>query len=85
MRENHEDSVDAGAILLRFYALQSRWGNGSQALNARARGETIARPLIKLKPLDPEFWKALAQFQEACGTPALAAKRTARESSLAPR
>jgi serine/threonine-protein kinase len=85
MRANHEDSVDAGAILLRFYALQSRWGKGPQALNARARGEAIARPLIKLKPLDPEFWKALAQFQEACGTPALAAKGTARESSLAPR
>jgi predicted Zn-dependent protease len=51
----------------------------------RESGEALARSLVRLKPVDPEFWMALAEFHEACGNAAAAARERAEGKNLNPR
>lgn len=69
-----EDPVELGSIQLRYAALMLRPGHRLQSQGLREKGEALARSLVRLKPADPDFWRALAQFQEACGSPAAASQ-----------
>jgi serine/threonine-protein kinase len=76
-----EDPVELGSIRLRYIALMLRSNSQVQVAELKERGTNISRDLIRLKPIDPEFWMALAQFHEACGNPAAAALDTARSGA----
>lgn len=73
-----EDPVELGAIRLRYVALMLRMGDRLHLQGLREKGEVLARSLVRIKPTDPEFWRALAQFHEACGDPAAASQARAR-------
>lgn len=79
-----EDPVEPGAIRLRYLALLLRTGHRPQPPRLRESGEDLARSLVRLKPVDPGFWLALAQFREACGDQASAAQIRARGRALYP-
>jgi eukaryotic-like serine/threonine-protein kinase len=80
-----EDPVEPGTIRLRYIALMLRSEQRQQSRNLRETGEALARSLMRLKPPDPEFWMALAQFYDASGNPAAAAQSRARGRALNPR
>ena len=82
--ERSEDPVEFGAIRLRFIALMLRTNHLPQPTRLRETGETLARSLVRLRPVDPGFWMALAQFQEANGNPAAATQARARGRALNP-
>lgn len=67
------ERVELGAIRLRYYALMVRRGPRAQVPTLQAQGERLARSLTKLKPMNPEFWRALEQFRQA-GVPPAGAK-----------
>jgi serine/threonine-protein kinase len=73
-----EDPVELGAIRLRYVALALRTDHRLQSPGLREKGEALARSLVRIKPADPEFWRALAQFHEACGNLAAASQARAR-------
>ncbi|GLH66236.1 serine/threonine-protein kinase [Geothrix edaphica] len=79
-----EDPIEPGAIRLRYLAFLLRTGHRSQPPHVRESGEELARSLVRLKPVDPGFWMALAQFREACGDFAGAAQVRARGRALHP-
>ncbi|GLH71787.1 hypothetical protein GETHLI_02890 [Geothrix limicola] len=72
-----EDPVELGSIRLRYLALVLRLGYSPQPAQLKNRGEGLAKKLLRLNPIDPDFWTALAQFHEACGNPAAAARERA--------
>lgn len=77
-----EDPVEPGAIRLRYIALMLRSGHQPQPPALRETGNAIASALMRLKPVDPGFWMALAQFREATGDSAAAAQARARGRAL---
>ncbi|WP_275976256.1 serine/threonine-protein kinase [Geothrix oryzisoli] len=79
-----EDPVELGTIRLRHIALRLRLGR-PQPPSLLETGNAIAKALGRLKPVDPDFWMALAQFREAVGDPAAAAQARARGRALNPR
>ncbi|MDP1833208.1 MAG: protein kinase [Geothrix sp.] len=82
---SNEDPVVHGSIRLRYLALLLRTGYPRPSSILRETGEALARSLVRLRPVDPEFWMALAQFQEANGNPAAATQARARGRALNPR
>ena len=80
-----EDPVELGTIRLRYITLMLRTNHHPQPPEFRERGDALARSLVRLKPVDPDFWRALAQFQEAYGNPTAAARSRARGKALNPR
>jgi hypothetical protein len=80
-----EDPVEFGSIRLRYMALVLRSAHRPQAARLQEQGESLLQSLIRLKPVDPGFWMALAQFHEACGNPAAAARERVRGRALNPR
>lgn len=77
-----EDLVEPGTIRLRFISFLIRVRHGAQIQNLREAGKLIARDLIRLNPVDPAFWMALADFQEASGSPAAATQSRQRGRAL---
>jgi serine/threonine-protein kinase len=80
-----EDPVELGAVHLRYLSLRLLADRPSQSQEIKEAGETLARSLMRFRPVDPGFWMALAQFEEACGNPATAARARARALALNPR
>jgi len=80
-----EDPVEVGTIRLRYLAHSLRSGQGNQSAGLQAQGDALARSLARLKPVDPNFWMALAYFHETCGNAAAAARERARGGALNPR
>jgi hypothetical protein len=80
-----EDPVELGTIRLRYLALSLRSGQGARSAGLQAQGNALARSLARLKPVDPGFWMALAQFHEASENPTAAAQERARGRALNPR
>ena len=78
-----ENPVEAGSIRLRYLALRLQVGSPLQARDLRGEGSSLAHSLVRLRPVDPEFWSALAQFHEASGNPSAAAE--ARKKALSAR
>lgn len=78
-----EDPVEPGTIRLRYIALMLRTGHQPQPPALRETGNAIANALTRLKPVDPGFWMALAQFREATGDAAAAAQARARGRAMA--
>ena len=83
--QGSEDPVGNGVVRLRYLALMVRTGHRPQPPGLREAGDTLIRSLVRLKPVDPGFWMALAQFKEACGDPAAAAQARARGKALNPK
>jgi predicted Zn-dependent protease len=83
--ENLEDPVEQGAIRLRYIAVMLRAGYKPAPNGLRETAESLSRSLIPLKPVDPGFWMALGQFQDANGNPAAATQARARGRALNPR
>ncbi|HEY3400346.1 MAG TPA: protein kinase [Geothrix sp.] len=79
-----EDPVEPGGIRLRYLALMLRVGHQPQAENLRKTGEALARSLVRLKPVDPEFWYSLAAFHDALGRRDLAEKERKQARRLNP-
>lgn len=69
-----EDPVELGSIRFRYLALLLRSGQAQHRGEWVDRGESLSRTLTRLKPVDPDFWVALAQFHEASGNPAAATR-----------
>ena len=82
---NGEDPVGFGTIRLRYLTLLLRSGDRSQPPRLREDGEALARALTRIKPMDPDFWEALADFHSVLGNPAAAAQDRARGRALNPR
>jgi serine/threonine-protein kinase len=80
-----EDPVEPGTIRLRYLTLMLRGGQASRSTDLREEGEAIARTLVQLKPVDPDFWMALAEFQSILGNHAAASRARARGLALNPR
>lgn len=83
--QNSDDPVQPGILRLRYLALSLRTESPSQQARSRKVGEAIVGALVRLKPVDPEFWMALADFREASGDPAAARQARARGRALNPR
>jgi hypothetical protein len=77
-----EDPVEPGTIRLRYIALMLRTDHRPQPPALRETGQAIANALARLKPVDPGFWMALAQFREATGDATAAAQARARGRAL---
>ncbi|HJV48610.1 MAG TPA: protein kinase [Geothrix sp.] len=80
-----EDPIEFGSIRLHYMALALRSSRRSETARLQQQGEELAKTLVRLKPIDAGFWKALAQFHESCGNPATAAQDRARGRVLAAR
>jgi predicted Ser/Thr protein kinase len=83
--QNSDDPVQPGTLRLRYLALSLRTQPPAQRARARQAGNAIVGALVRLKPVDPEFWMALADFREASGDPAGASQAKARGRALNPR
>ncbi|HEX9011296.1 MAG TPA: hypothetical protein VF804_13090, partial [Holophagaceae bacterium] len=79
-----EDPVGTGTIQLRYISFRLRYGRKPQAPESRQVGEALTRSLVRFGSQDPDVWMALAQFQEACGDPAAAARSQTRGRALNP-
>ena len=77
-----EDPVELGSIQLRYFALLLRTSHRPRLRRDQEKGILLARSLIRLKPVDPEFWTSLAQFYEACRDPAASARAAAQVRAL---
>ncbi len=74
MEPGTEDPTSYGTFQLRYFATLIRLGPPDRAASARARGESLARALVRLKPVDPQFWSVLAEFRSARGPLAVKAR-----------
>ena len=80
-----EDPVELGTIRLRYLALMLQAGHPARPQDLMDSGKALARSLVSLRPVNPGFWMALAQFHDACGDPDTAARARARGRALNPR
>ncbi len=80
-----EERIVPGGIRLRYFALVLRSEYRSKREAIREAAEGLARSLVRLKPVDPDVWMAMAQFHEANGNSAAAAQARARGRALNPR
>jgi serine/threonine-protein kinase len=83
--QNSDDPVQFGTLRLRYLTFTLRTERPSQRTNSRVIGEAIANDLVRLKPVDPEFWMTLADFREASGAPTAARQARGRGRALNPR
>jgi tetratricopeptide (TPR) repeat protein len=84
VRPGGEDPVRVGTLSLWLEALDLRAGR-TPLPEARRRVEALASPLLRLKPVDPGFWDALAGCRAALGDRDLARTTWARIQKQNPR
>ncbi|HEY3400080.1 MAG TPA: hypothetical protein VGK03_05555, partial [Geothrix sp.] len=80
--QSAEDPVEPAAIRLRYLTLRLRTGPRPPSPVLRRTGESIAKSLVRFRPVDPEVWRVLAQFYEVCANPAAAAQARSRGVAL---